>query len=73
MRATTPAESPYGNKLNLQQTDAVNKKNTVFECILVPVPQRTKELRNRKNAVNTVVSKGTQGMLGLHVHWRKGE
>jgi hypothetical protein len=29
--------------------------NTVCECILVPVPQRTKKLRYKKNAVDTVV------------------
>jgi hypothetical protein len=48
MRATAPAESPCGNKPNLRQTDTVDKKNTVFECILVSVPKRTKKLRNKK-------------------------
>jgi hypothetical protein len=35
-----------------------NKKTTVLERILVPVPQRTKKLRKKKTAVDTL-------------HWRE--
>jgi hypothetical protein len=50
-----PAESPCGNKPNLRQMDPICQQiNTVFKCVLVPVPQRTKKLCNKKYAVSTV-------------------
>jgi hypothetical protein len=67
------SHSPCWEPLWQQTQSATNRhrqqKNTAYECILVPVPQRTKKLRSKKNAVDTVYFSKHMATLFCNMCW----